>query len=113
MNGEGRELLGIDLDRAYKAINFDTNMKWDYKAVRSPFISLQEALRRNPKLRVLVANGIYDLCTPMGNARYSFAHMAQEEGQVIIKDYPSGHMAYVGDVSYEMLTKDLHEFIEK
>ncbi len=113
MNGDGKELLGIDFDRAYKAINFDTNMKWNYNAVRSPFISLQEALRRNPKLRVLVANGIYDLCTPMGNARYSFAQMAQEEGQVIIKDYPSGHMAYVGDESYEILAKDLHEFIKK
>ncbi|NCF00161.1 S10 family peptidase [Emergencia sp. 1XD21-10] len=113
MNGEGRELLGIELDRAYKAINFDTNMKWDYKAVRSPFISLQEALRRNPNLKVLVANGYYDLCTPMGNARYSFSQMAQQPGQVIIKDYPSGHMAYVGEESYAMLTKDLHELIEK
>lgn len=111
MNGTGKELLGIDLDRAYKAINFDTNMKWDYKAMRSPFISLQEALRRNPNLRVLVANGIYDLCTPMGNAHYSFSQMAQEPGQVLIKDYPAGHMAYVGEESYEMLTDDLHEFI--
>lgn len=113
MNGAGRELLGIDLDRAYKAINFDTNMKWNYQAIRSPFISLQEALRRNPNLRVLVANGIYDLCTPMGNARYSFSQMAQEPGQVIIKDYPSGHMSYVGDESYAMLTQDLHDFIAK
>lgn len=110
-NGTGKELLGIDFDRPFKAINFDTNMKWNYKAIRSPFISMQEALRRNPNLRVLVANGIYDLCTPMGNARYSFSQMAQEPGQVIIKDYPSGHMVYVGDESYEMLTADLHDFV--
>lgn len=111
-NGTGKELLGIDFDRPFKAINFDTNMKWNYKTIRTPFISMQEALRRNPNLRVLVANGMYDLCTPMGNARYSFSQMAQEPGQVTIKDYPSGHMAYVGEESYEMLTDDLHTFIK-
>ncbi|MEY8365584.1 hypothetical protein AALA22_08060 [Anaerovoracaceae bacterium 41-7] len=112
MSGVGKELLGIDVERPYKVINFDTLMKWNHQAVRTPLLSMQEALRRNPQLRVLVANGIYDLCTPMGNARYSFSQIASEPGQVVIKDYPSGHMTYVGEESYEMLTKDLHEFIK-
>lgn len=113
MNGIGKDLLGITRERPYKAINFAVNGAWNYQGMRTAMEALQEALRRNPNFKVLVANGMFDLCTTMGEAKYNFSQLHYEEGQVIIKDYPSGHMAYIGDESYAMLAEDLHTFIQK
>lgn len=111
MSGPGKESLGITFNRTYKAINFDVNGKWNYQMMRSPLSSLEEVVRRNPKFRLLVANGMYDLCTPMGAARYAMSQIRSAPGQIEIKDYPSGHMAYVGETSLAMLNEDIRTFI--
>lgn len=111
MNGPGKESLGITFQRPYKAINFDVNFKWDRKSVRSPLSSLEEVVRRNPKFRLLVANGMYDLCTPMGAARYAMSQIQSAPGQITIKDYPAGHMTYVGKESLAKLNEDIRAFI--
>jgi len=111
MSGPGKESLGITLNRPYKAINFDVNGKWNYQMMRSSLSSLEEVIRRNPKFRLLVANGMYDLCTPMGAARYAMSQIRSTPGQIEIKDYPSGHMTYVGETSLAMLNEDIRTFI--
>ena len=41
----------------------------------TPLEYLRAALRRNPSLRVLLTNGVYDLVTTIGQARYAAGHL--------------------------------------
>ena len=65
--------------------------------ILSPAQALAGAMRRNPKLRVFFASGLYDLCTTAGNARYLATHSHLDPKRVMVGEYPSGHMAYLGE----------------
>ena len=54
---------------------------------------------------------MYDLVTTIGLARYGIAHLQQEPGQIICREYPSGHMSYVGEESQKLLTGDIRSFL--
>ena len=68
-------------------------------------------MRRNPSLRVFFASGLFDLCTTAGNARYLATHSHLDPARVLIREYPSGHMAYLGEESARLLGEDLRQFI--
>lgn len=106
-----REELGIDLDREYSIINFNVNGGWKYDNVKSAFAYLQLAVRRNPAMKVLIGNGCYDLVTTIGQARYAADHLNAAPGQVVVKEYPSGHMGYVDNQNCEELCRDIRELI--
>lgn len=107
------EELGLQIDAPYQIINFNVNGTWKFDGVKTPLEYLRAALRRNPALRVLITNGVYDLVATIGQARYTAGHLDAGEGQVIVKEYPSGHMSYVGEESGRLLAADIRAFIEK
>ena len=47
------------------------------------------------------------------NNQYAASHQQSREGQVIVKEYPSGHMPYIGEESGAQLAEDLRAFISK
>ena len=67
-------------------------------------------MRRNPQMRVFFASGLYDLCTTAGNAHYLATHSSLDQSRVKVADYPSGHMAYLGEESARLLGEDMREF---
>jgi carboxypeptidase C (cathepsin A) len=105
--------LGITFDRRSNGLSFPVNYAWDRKFKTSPADSLGLAMRRNKKLRVYFACGEYDLCTTAGMAKYLASHSNLDMDRVTIGVYPSGHMAYLGEKSAELLAKDMREFFEK
>ena len=107
------EELGIENISAYNIINFNVNAMWEYDAVKTPMEYLSAALRRNKEMRVLICSGVYDLDTSMGQARYMVNHLDFEPGQVIVREYPSGHMSYIGEESGQKMRKDFRDFIQK
>ena len=67
---------------------------------------------RNKQMKVFFASGLYDLCTTAGNARYLATHSNLDQNRVTIGEYPSGHMAYLGKESFDLLAKDMRAFFE-
>ena len=108
-----RNELNITLERRSKGLSHGVNRQWDRKFKRSPGQSLALAMRRNPKLQVFFASGLYDLCTTAGNARYLARHNQLDSERVMIGEYPSGHMAYLGEESAKLLGEDLRRFVKK
>jgi hypothetical protein len=97
--------LKVDLDRPYGAIvwrDLLANWKWD-RAQAAPnqsfAVDLAVAMRRNPRLRLLVAAGDYDLVTTPGAARRQLDQANLPAGRVTYRNYESGHMLYVGDTA--------------
>ena len=108
-----RKELNILLERRSVGLSHDVNEKWDRKFKRNPGQALAGAMRRNPSLQVFFASGLYDLCTTAGNARYLATHNHLDPTRITIGEYPSGHMAYLGEESAKLLGDDLRAFVKK
>jgi carboxypeptidase C (cathepsin A) len=77
---------------------------------------LAEALKTNPRLKIMVNGGYYDLATPFFAAEYEDKHLPIP--QLLAKNieydwYESGHMVYVLDESLKQLHDRVAAFIKK
>jgi hypothetical protein len=94
--------------------------QWDFKHNGNPIglnvaNDLAEALKTNPRLRIMVNGGYYDLATPFFAAQYEEKHLPipQSLAKNIEYDwYESGHMVYVRDEASSSLHDRVAAFIK-
>lgn len=94
--------------------------QWDFKHNGNPIdvnvsSDLAEAMKTNPRLKVMVNGGYYDLATPFFAAQYEEKHLPipQSLAKNIEYDwYESGHMVYVRDESLKQLHDRVAAFIK-
>lgn len=91
---------------------------WNYNNVQNQYLNVAETLRqaisKNPYLRVLIANGYYDLATPYFATDYTVNHMFLDpslRGNIRMTYYESGHMMYIHFPSLVQLDKDVSAFL--
>jgi len=111
-------------DQPYKTTGgSDIIRQWDWKheqpgarfPQRQPYVAgdLALAMRENPKLHVLSANGYFDLATPFFGTEYDLGHMQLDpalRGNLDFSYYPSGHMVYLNVDALAKLKADLATF---
>ncbi len=99
-----------------------TGFKWDWKRSDewggmgsvNTAVDLQDAMTKNPQLKVLVMNGYYDLATPFFGTEYTFDHMNMPDNirkNVEMKYYEAGHMMYIEKESLPQFKADISRFI--
>ena len=74
---------------------------------------LADAMRKNPRLRVFSANGLFDLATPFFITEYDLAHIELEpklRGNIEFGYYPSGHMIYLNVDALKQFKSDIAGF---
>jgi carboxypeptidase C (cathepsin A) len=79
-------------------------------------IDLAEAMKTNPRLKVMVNGGYYDLATPFFAAIYEEKHLPIPQSlakNIEYSWYESGHMVYVRDESLKQLHDRVAAFITK
>ena len=99
---------------------YSAEMHWDVMRRGHPLglnvaNDLAEALKTNPRLKVMVNGGYYDLATPFFAALYEDKHLPipQSLAKNIEYDwYESGHMVYVDDNSLKQLHDRTAAFIK-
>lgn len=97
--------LKIKMDRPYGAIVWkDLLMNWNWSRTNTPpdqsyAVELATAMRRTPKMKVLVASGYYDLATHSATAEAAVAEAKLPADRVQLRRYASGHMLYLGDTA--------------
>jgi carboxypeptidase C (cathepsin A) len=77
---------------------------------------LAQAMRENPHLKVLSANGYFDLATPFFATERDLNHMELEpdlRGNVSFRYYPSGHMVYLNASARKAFRADLGKFYDE
>jgi carboxypeptidase C (cathepsin A) len=99
---------------------FTSNNQWSAVHRGNPISlnvapDLADAMKTNPRLRVMVNGGYYDLATPFFAAAYEEKHLPIP--QVLAKNieyswYESGHMVYVRDESLKQLHDRVAAFIK-
>jgi carboxypeptidase C (cathepsin A) len=114
-----RSQLEFESDLPYEILSMKVNTKWSYQDHQNEFVNVAETLRKaittNPHLKVLVANGYFDLATPFQATRHTFSHLGLPpslRGNISMTYYPAGHMMYVHADSLAALSADLGDFIE-
>jgi carboxypeptidase C (cathepsin A) len=102
----------------YLAINFKLNAAWDWRHSEpgSPALTdftsaLASSLHRNPRLRLFVGSGAFDLVTPWGAAEHLVTRPEIPRDRVQHHAYAAGHSPYLGDEPRAALAADLRAFI--
>jgi carboxypeptidase C (cathepsin A) len=74
---------------------------------------LAAAITAQPTLKVLIGNGIFDLCTPFFQTEYDIDHLGLPRalrGNIAFTYYPAGHMLYTSEPSLAKFSADLGRF---
>jgi carboxypeptidase C (cathepsin A) len=93
--------------------------EWDFKHAGNPIsvnvsADLATAMKTNPRLKVMVNGGYYDLATPFYAAYYEDKHLPIPQSlasNIEFDWYESGHMVYVKDDSLKQLHDRVATFI--
>jgi carboxypeptidase C (cathepsin A) len=115
--GEGREFK----HRAplYKTWNYQHKLPGQAEPASSRqganvMLDLANAMKINPKLKVQLHAGYFDLATPFYQGVYEMHHLPippSLQSNIEYKFYDSGHMVYAKDASLKMLHDNVAEFI--
>lgn len=90
------------------------NIRWGTQAAINTGIDMAEALSRDPNMKVLILNGIYDIATVFYGVEYSINHLGLKKeikDNIIMEYYEAGHMMYTHQPSLEKFKKDVAQFI--
>ncbi len=113
-----RRELRFDATDEYEVLSMAVNAAWRWESdERMGYVNVSDDLRRamvhNPHLKVLFANGLFDLATPAFAAEYTADHLglpAELRENVTLSHYEAGHMMYFHAPSRRKLRADLVEF---
>jgi carboxypeptidase C (cathepsin A) len=118
LNDYVRRELGFETDDTYQTLNYKVNGAWtwdsDNRSVDTS-TDLAEAFRKNPYMKLMVANGYYDLGTPFFATEYTLDHLGLEPAQrarISLSYYEAGHMIYIDDAARAKLRGDVRTFID-
>ena len=122
MNGPLKEKLGIAFKRRFVYQDYGINGRWSWafpEAVvpelpaRNHVQCLTAAMRRNQKMQVLFANGLYDLCAWSGTNKYTAENSELPAERTQFKEYPGGHMCYTDPEAAAQMAADIRDLIAK
>jgi carboxypeptidase C (cathepsin A) len=129
LNDYMRKELKYGADQTYKPGAYgDTDFTWDlqHQAPGGPPATQQEGgtnvmpdlaftMKSNPKMKVMLAGGYYDLATPFFEGMYEMHHLPipqKLQANISYHYYQSGHMVYVNEDVLKQFHADVATFIQ-
>lgn len=126
INDYVRGTLGYGADRHYEG-GLDVYESWDYKhrppgadrtliALPNVLPDLAIAMKQNPKMKLLVTGGYFDVSTPYFAGRYELRHLPvprELQANIAYKYYTAGHMVYVKPELLAEMRTDAADFIRR
>ena len=125
-NQYARTELKVSQDKAFKPF-IDVWRSWEFRhqppgapmplpmtADVTPDLAM--AIKYNPRLKVMLNSGYFDLATPYFQGVYEMNHLpipANLRGNVEIHFYESGHMVYANEASFKTLHANVADFIKR
>ena len=113
--------LKVKMDRPYLTSNGAIGSNWNWRTVPKGSYweptavnvtrRLSETMRRNPKMKVMVANGYYDLICPFFDAEYTFSRNGIDREKIVMTYYEGGHMMYTHEPDFIKLAADIRAFL--
>ena len=124
-----RTELKYGADQTYKpGAYMDANFSWDlrHQAPGGPPATQSEGgvnvmpdlaltMKENPKMKVMLAGGYYDLATPYFEGKFEMHHLPipqKLQSNISYHYYPAGHMVYVNENVLKQFHDDVASFIK-
>jgi carboxypeptidase C (cathepsin A) len=113
-----RRDLGYKSDTEYFILGGGITSPWNFgngNGYADTSIPLKDAMAKNPYMKILVAQGYYDMATPFYAAEYTVSAMnldPQLRRNVRFTYYEAGHMMYIERNSLKKLKEDASGFIQ-
>src|SRR5271170_3204204 len=118
-NAYVRTGLGYKSDQPYQILT-DKVQPWNYEKFQNRYVNvagmLRDAMSENPNLRVMIANGYYDLATPFAATEYTVSHLGLEpalSNHVSLTYCEAGHMLYTKKSCLDGLHASMSDFYQK
>lgn len=115
-----RTQLRFRTDRTYEFLNMEIGSQWNWGSAVGGFPSvlatLRQAMSTDPRMKVLLAAGYYDLNTSYLSQKYSIDHLLLDPSvrqNVQVTYYPAGHQLYTYIPALKLLTESAAEFYEQ
>ncbi len=93
---------------------------WSYGRFENRYVNtaemLRDAMTQNPNLKVMIANGYYDMATPFFATEYTVNHLGLEpalSNHVNLTYCDAGHMLYTKKTCLDGLHKSMVDFYQK
>jgi carboxypeptidase C (cathepsin A) len=124
-NDYARGTLGFAPERGFRPIPEDINAAWTATdkhvtllGVKAPNLlpDLAVSMKFNPRLKVMLNAGYYDLATPYYQGVYELNHLPIPDklrANIETKFYESGHMVYAHEPSLKALHANVADFIRR
>lgn len=112
-----RRELNLETDMSYSVMmDEELRKKWEWDKGKMPTTAerLRKAMSCNPYMKVMVAQGYYDLATPHMATSYMLSHMnldSELRDNISTRYYGAGHMFYLDASSLEEFSGDAGEFV--
>jgi carboxypeptidase C (cathepsin A) len=113
-----RRKLNWRPDGSYQLLNGSVERDWDFGHGITPpqsISDLRQILALDPKLKVLVAHGLFDIATPYFGTRIALdqlpAFASPERVKFVV--YPGGHMFYSRDASRQALRAEVEALMRQ
>jgi carboxypeptidase C (cathepsin A) len=118
-NNYVRADLKYESDAPYQVLT-DKVRPWNYDRFQNRYVNVAEMLRQamtqNPSLRVMIANGYYDLATPFFATEYTVNHIGLDPGlsnHIGLTYCDAGHMLYTQKSCLDALHGAMSDFYQK
>jgi carboxypeptidase C (cathepsin A) len=114
-----RTELGYKSDTEYYILGGGITAPWNYNVTNQyadTSISMKDALAKNPYMKVLLAQGYYDMATPFFAAEYTISALNLDptlRRNISFTYYEAGHMMYIEKKSLKKLKDDVAAFISR
>ena len=102
----------------YKPEGREPGFKWPFRESEGgPNVmpDLAKTMKSNPKTKILLAGGYYDLATPYFEGKYEMHHLPiphDLQANISYKYYQAGHMIYVNEPILKQFHDDVAAFIK-
>jgi carboxypeptidase C (cathepsin A) len=103
----------------YKTLNLVVNSRWNWNSLAEEVgyltwaPGITKALKEQPKLKLLVAGGMYDMATPLYAGRYVLEHVGVTPNRVTYAAFPTGHSIFENEKELDKLVHLIRQFILK
>lgn len=118
-NSYVRGELGYKTDTEYYILGGGVTSPWNFgesNAYADTSIRMKDAMAKNPYMKIMIAQGYYDMATPFFAAEYTVSAMNLDPSlrkNINFEYYEAGHMMYIEKASLKKLHDDAAGFIQR
>jgi carboxypeptidase C (cathepsin A) len=114
-----RNELKVPAQRDYVSLTLDVNFLWNWRpegqrlnTYVNSAPNIAALMRAQPRLRLLVVGGLYDLATPALGVRHAIEHAGLPLERVSWARLQAGHSPFDGDAGLAKMQKIFREFLQ-